>query len=211
MSAILVTGGTGALGRHVVSALRQRGEEPRVLSRRPGAGTHVGDLTSGAGVDDATRGAELIIHAASDFRRRFGKVDIGQTQRLVAAARDARHLLYVSIVGIDSIPYPYYRYKLECERVVAASGIPYTILRATQFHELLAWPLQAVTAAAAGGVAARLPLSDNRRQRGWRARRRAGPRRPPERDDRLRRTRGDDAEGRWQSCGAPSAVVPGGS
>ena len=143
MSAILVTGGTGALGRHVVSALRQRGEEPRVLSRRPGAGTHLGDLTSGAGVDDATRGAEFIIHAASDFRRRFGKVDIGQTQRLVAAARDARHLLYVSIVGIDSIPYPYYRYKLECERVVAASGIPYTILRATQFHELLAWPLKA--------------------------------------------------------------------
>lgn len=144
MSTILVTGGTGALGRHVVSALREHDDdEVRVLSRRAGAGTHVGDLTSGAGVDEAARGAELIVHAASDFRRRFGKVDIAQTQRLVGAARDARHLLYVSIVGIDSIPYPYYRYKLECERVVAASGIPYTILRATQFHELLAWPLKA--------------------------------------------------------------------
>lgn len=143
MSTILVTGGTGALGRHVVGALREGEDEVRVLSRRPGAGTHVGDLTSGTGVEEATRGAELIVHAASDFRRRFGKVDIGQTRRLASAARDARHLLYVSIVGIDSIPYPYYRYKLECEQVVAASGIPYTILRATQFHELLAWPLQA--------------------------------------------------------------------
>ncbi len=143
MSTVLVTGGTGALGRHVVSALRERGDEVRVLSRRPGAGTHVGDLTTGAGIDDATRGAELVIHAASDFRRRFGKVDIAQTRQLTQAARDTRHLLYVSIVGIDSIPYPYYRYKLECEKVLEASGIPYTILRATQFHELLAWPLQA--------------------------------------------------------------------
>ncbi len=143
MSTILVTGGTGALGRHIVSSLRERGDDVRVLSRRPGAGTHVGDLASGAGVAEATRGAELIVHAASDFRRRFGKVDIAQTQRLIAATGDARHLLQVSIVGIDSIPYAYYRNKLECERLIATSGIRHTILRATQFHELLAWPLRA--------------------------------------------------------------------
>jgi uncharacterized protein YbjT (DUF2867 family) len=43
----------------------------------------------------------------------------------------------MSIVGIDRIPLPYYRHKLEVERLVAASGTPYTILRATQFHNLL--------------------------------------------------------------------------
>lgn len=150
MSTVLVTGGTGALGRHVVTALHERGDEVRVLSRRPGAGTHVGDLASGAGVAEAVRGAELIVHAASDYRRRFGKIDITQTQQLLAAASDSQHLLYVSIVGIDSIPYAYYRHKLECEQLVSSSGVPYTILRATQFHELLAWPLRA---------SARLPVA----------------------------------------------------
>ncbi len=118
MSTVLVAGGTGALGRHVVSRLQERGDDVRVLSRRPGAGTDVGDLNTGAGVAEAARGAELVIHAASDFRR-FGRTDLEQTEQLIAAAQDARHLLYVSIVGIDSIPSPYYRRKLACEERIA--------------------------------------------------------------------------------------------
>ena len=141
MSTILVTGGTGALGRHVVTGLRDGGHEVRVLSRRPGAGTHHGDLATGAGLAEAAAGAEMIVHAASDVRR-FGRSDVQQTEHLLESARQARHLLYVSIVGIDQIPYAYYRRKLACERKVAASGIPHTILRATQFHELLAWLLK---------------------------------------------------------------------
>src|SRR4051794_6980079 len=133
MSVVLVTGGTGVLGRHVVSLARERGHDVRVLSRRPGAGTHVGDLATGAGVAEAARGAELVVHAASDTRR-LGRSDLEQTRRLLAAARDARHLLFISIVGIDAIPYAYYRRKLACERAVAASGVPHTTLRATQFH-----------------------------------------------------------------------------
>jgi uncharacterized protein YbjT (DUF2867 family) len=141
LSTILVTGGTGALGSLVAGRLRAAGHEVRVLSRRAGAGTHVGDLSKGVGVAEAARGAELIVHAASDVQR-FGRSDTEQTSHLLDAAPDARHLLYVSIVGIDQIPFAYYRRKLECERLVAASGIPYTNLRATQFHELVGWLLQ---------------------------------------------------------------------
>ncbi|MBF6274674.1 MULTISPECIES: SDR family oxidoreductase [Nocardia] len=143
MGTVLVTGGTGALGRHVVDRLRERGHDVRVLSRRPGAGTHVGDLTTGAGVRDAAEGAESIVHAASDFRR-FGKPDIEQTRNLLAAVGGARHLIYVSIVGIDRIPFGYYRNKLACEQLIADSGVPHTIQRATQFHDLIAAVLSAV-------------------------------------------------------------------
>ena len=143
MSVVLVTGGTGVLGSRLVPLLRERGHDVRVLSRRAGAGTHVGDLSTGEGVADATGGAELVVHAASDSRRR-GRADLQQTERLLAASIGARHLLYISIVGIDRIPYGYYRNKLACEAAIAASPIPHTIFRATQFHELLAGGLSKV-------------------------------------------------------------------
>jgi uncharacterized protein YbjT (DUF2867 family) len=149
MSTVLLTGGTGGLGRHVAARLRERGDEVRVLSRRPGAGTHVGDLSTGAGVADAARGADLVVHAASDTRC-LGRADLAQTENLLQAAGDANHLLYVSIVGIDAIPYVYYRRKLACEHMIASSTTPYTILRATQFHEFIAFLLRG---------AERLPLA----------------------------------------------------
>ncbi len=149
MSTVLVAGGTGAVGRHVVSRLRERGDEVRVLSRRPGAGTHVGDLNTGEGVAEAAQGAELVVHAASDFRR-LGRSDLDQTRHLLRIVHDATHVLYVSIVGIDSIPYAYYRRKVACEQAIASSARPHTILRATQFHELIGWLMRG---------AERLPLA----------------------------------------------------
>lgn len=143
MSVVLVTGGTGTLGRLIVPSLAARGHQVRVLSRRPGAGTHVGDLATGSGLGEAADGAELIVHAASD--RRLGRSDPEQTRRLLAAAPGCRHLLYVSIVGVDKIPFGYYRVKLACEELVAASRVPSTTLRATQFHELLDAALRAVS------------------------------------------------------------------
>lgn len=143
VSAVLVTGGTGTFGSLVVPILRDRGDEVRVLSRRAGRGTHTGDLRTGAGLDAATRGVEVVIHAASDTRR-LGAADLLQTNNLLGSLGDVRHLLYVSIVGIDRVPFLYYRYKLECERAIEAAGVPYTILRATQFHQLLAMVLRAV-------------------------------------------------------------------
>lgn len=142
MSTVLVTGGTGVLGRQLVAHLRERGDEVRVLSRHAGAGTHVGDLSTGVGVAAAAQGAEVIVHAASGTQR-FGRADREQTAHLLQAATGVHHLVYVSIVGIEEIPYRYYKRKLACERQIASSGIPYTIFRATQFHELIGWLLRA--------------------------------------------------------------------
>lgn len=146
MSVVLVTGGTGTLGSQIVPILAARGHEVRVLSRQPGRGTHVGDLTTGRGLAQAAAGVDLVVHAATDSRPlSLGRADPQQTSQLLAAVPGCRHLLYVSIVGIDAIPSRYYRSKLACEQLVAASSVPSTTLRATQFHELIAMALRAVS------------------------------------------------------------------
>ena len=111
--------------------LAEAGHEARPLSRGSG-----GDLVTGAGLAEALDGADRVLHAASDSGTRHGAVDVEATRSLLTAAAGVEHLLYLSIVGVDRIPYRYYRNKLACEQLVAASGIPFTILRATQFHEL---------------------------------------------------------------------------
>lgn len=136
---ILVTGGTGRLGRPTVALLRARGHEVRVLSRRPGPGHTVGDLATGAGLEAALDGVDTVVHLASTSRR-----DIAQTHTLLAAMAGAdAHLIFVSIVGIDGVPYAYYRDKLASEQAIAASGVRATILRATQFHDFVAGLLDA--------------------------------------------------------------------
>ncbi|MGE0842192.1 SDR family oxidoreductase [Pseudonocardia sp.] len=132
---ILVTGGTGTLGRALVEHLRHDGHAPRVLSRTAGEGRIVGDLRTGAGIDDAVRGADVVVHCATAPR---GDADTTRTLVDAAARAGNPHLLYVSIVGIDAVPLGYYRAKLAAERVVTGSALPWTILRATQFHDLLA-------------------------------------------------------------------------
>ena len=140
MRPILVTGGTGTLGRVLVGQLTAAGHQVRVLSRKPAGtpGHFTGDLSTGAGLAEAVAGTDVIVHCASDPRH--WPVDIDGTRRLVEAARaaGAPHLVYVSIVGVDRIPYGYYKAKLAAERVVEESGLPWTILRATQFHNLIA-------------------------------------------------------------------------
>lgn len=131
------------MGRPLVRRLRERGHDVRVLSRRREGGTHLGDLATGEGLAGATAGVELVVHAASDTRR-FGRSDLEQTRRLLEAIGEVRHLLYLSIVGIDVIPFGYYRRKLACEQEVVRSGLAHTILRATQFHELVAQGLRAL-------------------------------------------------------------------
>ncbi len=145
---VLVTGGTGALGRHVVAELRETGHRARILSRDPQG--HVdavqGDLATGEGLDKAVAGMDAIIHAASATREmtRGRAVDIQGTRRLLVAAQKsgARHLVYVSIVGMEGVAYPYYRIKLATEAVVREGAVPWTILRATQFHTLMETFLQ---------------------------------------------------------------------
>lgn len=139
MASVLVTGGSGTLGRHVVSQLEGLGRDVRVLSRSPNRGTHLGDLRTGVGVAAAMRGVDSVIHAAS------GRNDVVQTRNLLEfIPAETSRLLYVSIVGIDAVPFGYYRQKLRCEELIADSPVASTILRATQFHELAARVLRAL-------------------------------------------------------------------
>lgn len=140
---ILVTGGTGTLGRVVVERLVAAGHQARVLTRRanppgkPGVRWHTGDLTSGVGLAEAVDGVGAIVHCASDPRHPGN--DVTGTRRLIEAASrtGSPHLVYISIVGVDRVPLGYYRAKWEVERVIEAAGLPWTILRATQFHDLV--------------------------------------------------------------------------
>jgi len=154
-SPILLTGGTGTLGRLVVPRLRDAGCHVRVLSRRShesGDGVEfvTGDLATGEGIEAAVTGVGTIVHCAGS-----SKGDEDKARNLVRAASPvgARHLVYISVVGADRIPvvsrvdramFGYFASKLAAERVVADSGLPWTTLRATQFHDLtlvVAWQL----------------------------------------------------------------------
>jgi uncharacterized protein YbjT (DUF2867 family) len=145
-SPILVTGGTGTLGRQVVPRLRGAGRQVRVLSRarheNNGIEFVTGDLATGEGIDAAVEGAEVIVHLAGS-----SKGDEVKAESLVQAASKAgvRHLVYISVVGADRVPvvsgvdramFGYFASKLGAERVVAESGVPWTTLRATQFYDL---------------------------------------------------------------------------
>lgn len=153
-SPILVTGGTGTLGRLVVAGLREAGRDVRVLSRgrRHGGedlkegGTGIefvtGDLATGEGIDAAVAGTEIIVHCAGS-----AKGDEDKARHLVQAASlaGARHLVYISVVGDDRIPiasgvdramFGYFGSKLAAERIVADSGVPWTTLHASQFYDL---------------------------------------------------------------------------
>lgn len=142
---IVVTGGTGRLGQVVVERLLERGVEVQSISRR---NTTVSvDLRKGLNIDQAVEGASAIVHCATTN----GRGDIVATRNLMDAARRAGgpHLVYISIVGVEDVPMPYYRAKLAVEREIAESGLPWTILRTTQFHDLVAQILR---------LAARLPV-----------------------------------------------------
>jgi uncharacterized protein YbjT (DUF2867 family) len=136
---ILVTGGTGLLGSKVVDRLSEAGEGVRVMSRYRRANTVCGDLATGERLEEAVEGVGTIVHCASSpIRPR--QVDVKGTERLLRVANRAgvSHVVFISIVGVDRNPYyPYYRMKLETERIVEQSLVPWTILRATQFHEFV--------------------------------------------------------------------------
>ncbi len=145
-SKILVTGGSGTLGRHILPFLLKAGNVVRLASRSErkngfpaGIEWAQTSLETGEGLTEAIHGMDTILHLASDPRQPQ-RVDVEGTQRLLARAKIASvsHFIYISIVGIEHFPgFAYYRAKLAAEQLIENSGIPYTILRATQFHELL--------------------------------------------------------------------------
>jgi uncharacterized protein YbjT (DUF2867 family) len=145
---VLVTGGTGTLGRLVVPRLQTTGADVRVFSRRShqsadGLEFVAGDLSTGDGIESAVDGVGTIVHLAGT-----AKGDEVKARNLVQAASQAGapHLVFISVVGADRVPvvsgvdramFGYYASKRAAERIVSESGLPWTTLRATQFHDLL--------------------------------------------------------------------------
>lgn len=132
---IVVLGGAGDLGARVVKVLAARGHDAVPASRRSGV-----DLQTGAGLDAVLDGADAVVHAATSPRRARA-VDVAGAERVGTSLRrlgSAAHVVSISIVGCDRIPYPYYRAKLDSETALERAGVPTTIVRATQFHSLAA-------------------------------------------------------------------------
>ena len=140
-----MVGGTGTVGRHVVARLAARGHEVRALSRH--AREHPVDLTTGAGLAAALDGVDVVVDASNTATslRHVRAAVVDGTRRLLAAERDAevRHHVLVSVVGCHDVPMAYYAAKVAQEREVADGGVPWTVVAATQFHELVAATLGA--------------------------------------------------------------------
>jgi uncharacterized protein YbjT (DUF2867 family) len=143
---LLVTGATGTLGRELLPVALAAGHRVRAVSRRDHRNDDVRwqrcDLLTGTGLDEAVDGVDVILHCAT---QPTGDKDLTSTQNLLAAARGAAvsHVVYISIVGVDRIPLPYYKTKLRVEQMLVASDVDHTVLRATQFHDLIALTFRA--------------------------------------------------------------------
>jgi uncharacterized protein YbjT (DUF2867 family) len=131
---IAIVGGTGTVGAEAARELTARGHAVRVLSRR--APQYPVDLATGEGLERALAGVDVVIDAANGSR----KVLVEGTERLLraGAAAGVKHHVGVSIVGIDRVGGAYYKAKLAQEAAIRAGGVPWTILRATQFHPFVA-------------------------------------------------------------------------
>lgn len=152
---VAAVGGTGTLGAPVVRHLLDRGATVRVLSRNPtdvpaGAEHRRVDLATGEGLAAALAGATVVVDTANS-NKAAEDVLVAGTRRLLeaGAAAGVGHHLAISIIGIEQVPMKYYRAKLAQEEAIEAGPVPFSILRASQFHQLVE---MALTAAARFGV-----------------------------------------------------------
>jgi uncharacterized protein YbjT (DUF2867 family) len=135
---IAVAGGTGTVGRHVVAQARKAGHEVAVLS--PSAGV---DVLTGEGLAGALTGIDVVIDVTNPKTIEQGPAtefwtEVAGALQRTGAGQGVRHIVTLSIVGIDKTSFGYYAAKLEHERAAASGPVPGTVMRATQLHELSA-------------------------------------------------------------------------
>lgn len=151
---IVVIGGGGLIGAQLVARLRDRGHEATAASRSTGV-----DVVTGAGLSDALVGASVVVDVLNSpsFEDEAVLTFFEVTSRNLLAAEEAAgvgHHVALSVVGADRIPDGgYMRAKVAQEGLIRDSGIPYTIVRATQFFEFVG----AIAGSGAAGDAVRLP------------------------------------------------------
>ena len=138
-SPILVTGGTGTLGGHVVPRLRASGHGVRIISRKPreaadGIEYVTADLLKGEVPEGAFAGVHTLLHLAGGPK---GDDRATATVMKAAVAAGVKHVVYISVIGADAVPLGYFRAKHGAENSVTGAGVPWTILRAAQFHDLV--------------------------------------------------------------------------
>ena len=134
---IVVIGGTGLIGSKTVAILRQGGHE--VVAASPNSGVNT---ITGEGLKEAIAGAQVVIDLANSPSFEDKAVleffeTSGRNLLAAEAAAGVRHHVALSIVGIDRTDNGYFRAKVAQEKLIEASGIPYTIIRSTQFLEFL--------------------------------------------------------------------------
>jgi uncharacterized protein YbjT (DUF2867 family) len=143
---MVVIGGTGLIGTKVVNNLRHRGQEVVAASPSSGVNTFTGE-----GLAEALRGAQVVVDVANaPSWEDKGVMEFFQTagRNLLAAEKAAgvRHHVALSIVGDDRLPASgYLRAKVAQENLIKASGIPFTIVRSTQFFEFAKGIVQSAT------------------------------------------------------------------
>jgi len=154
---VTILGGTGVMGKALAPSLVVAGHQVTITGRtqspdpRPGMRGLRADIGTGEGVAEAVAGAEVVVHLASDPER-ADEIDVEGTRRLLEQTGDG-HMIYVSIVGVDRHPLPYYRAKQATEQLIERAGGLFTIVRATQWHDFLAYRVDRMT----NGLVARVP------------------------------------------------------
>ncbi|WP_226008026.1 SDR family oxidoreductase [Natrinema salinisoli] len=153
----LVTGATGTLGTALRPRLTAAGHAVRAASRSPPEETEEDiewvefNVLEDTGIESALENIDVVIHTATAPQGDTAAVDVQGTKRLLEVAEEAsiENFIYPSIVGIDDIPFSYYKHKATAETAVEESNVPVTIVRATQFHSFVAEML---------GYVAKLPV-----------------------------------------------------
>ena len=138
---ILVTGSTGQLGSALLKQLKALDYQVKVTSRRKPEGVDFtwvySDLLSGEGLEEAVKDVDVIIHAATSPIKNAKNIEVDGFEKLLSKLHHIKLFIYPSIVGIEEIPFQYYRLKYKAEELLKNSSVPYTIARATQFHSFV--------------------------------------------------------------------------